>query len=130
MRLDAGPYSPRQGKKLSECRAQVWRDLGLENVYCGRRIVVRSIVANIADDSDDLPRGVFKVHSTAYDASSHSDALANRVGVRPELFGHRLVDDDNRRAARVLIRENSSAQQRNLEDVEIARRNEAEPSSS
>src|SRR6185503_15591458 len=54
---------------------------------------IEAVVMNIADDADNRHFG------TEHDAN----ALADRIGARPELPGRTLTDDRNRRGLRVVV---------------------------
>ena len=60
----------------------------------------------------------------AHDALADDEALVERIALRPELLGHRLVDDDDRRATWRVSRSLNvaSALHRDLEHLEVARR--------
>ena len=53
--------------------------------------------------------GIFRVPGDAHDlgpglaGAEEVEALAQRVALRPELLGHRLVDDGDLRAARLVV---------------------------
>src|SRR5438270_8528420 len=91
------------------------------DVHCRSWIPIESVAPNIAYNADNLSRSFSRKlgHDNSF---SDPNLIAQRIGLRPKLFRHRLIDDDDRvRAAVVTFRECTAPHYRDPEDVEIAR---------
>ena len=94
-------------------------NLGLRNVHNALAVVGEPGLGHVADDADDLPRRFLELRTEAL--ADHHD-LAQGVLLRPVLLRHGLVDHHHqRRAARIALREDAAAQQRDLQRVEVVR---------
>src|SRR5262249_30267424 len=91
--------------------------LGYQLVHHRLRIADQSFVSDVSHHTDNLASRLFIL-------SAHvcGDALSYRVAVRPELLGHRFVDEyDGRGMLSIPLREHPSSTQRNSEDLKITR---------
>ena len=79
-------------------------------------------LTTFAYDADNLTRGLGG--QLRHYAFPDPDLVAQWIGLGPELFRHRLIDDDHRvRAAVIAFRESAAALHRYAENVEVVGRN-------
>src|SRR5262245_34348080 len=119
MGFDASPHDPSQRHYACVERIDAVRHLRLRDIHRRSWIAVQAVVADIGYYANDLARliGKFRTNALADD-----DTVRQRVAVGPELLGHCLIDDNHgRRSPAVLVSECASAQQRDLEYIEITR---------
>ena len=125
VRFAARPDDPRDRRDADVERIQGIRHLPIGNVHVRLRIVVQSAITHVGCDADDLALPLFG--QLLHDTRADHDPIVQRIAVLPELARHRLVDDHDRRCEAVIaIRECPATFDRDLEDVEVSRR-DSEP---
>src|SRR3984957_15780223 len=123
--FDLGAHDPGNWNDAIIERGHAIRHLRHGNVHDRLGIAVEAAVSHVADNSNDFARRLFEFRAHSF---ADRDALAHGIRVLPIFLGHALVDQDDRfRAAVVAVRKHAAAQQRNLENVKIARRERAIP---
>lgn len=116
MRLPVGADDPghRAAKKVG---AESLRSLRHRKIDNGRSRAAQSVGVNIAGNADDLPWLARK--------AGKEQAFPERIGLAvflPELAGHGFTDDhDGYGPATIAIGKSAAPQDRNFENVEIAR---------
>ena len=119
-RVGRGANTPRQGDHAVRKRGQAFGHLTLRNVHHADALIPQPVLADVADNADDLPGRLFELRSESL--ADHDD-LTERVLFGPVLLRHRVVDDQHASGrAGVDLGERASAQQRNPEHPEVVRR--------
>src|SRR5690348_2922045 len=91
----------------------------MRHVHGWARIVIQAVITKIADDPNDLAGTIAEIRP---ETSTDNEPIRQRIALRPEPFGHSLVDDhDGRRSHAVLIVECAPSQKRDLEYIEVTR---------
>ena len=114
-----GADQPDHGADAGVERGHAVGDLRLRNDHLREWIAVEAAIVNVADDTDDLAGGFLKLRT---DAFADDDLLADGIVFGPVLLGHRLLMMTTPAApAKSRSVKSRPAQDRNLENVEIAR---------
>jgi hypothetical protein len=114
------PDDPHHRRDSRVQRVHEIGNLALWDEHLRARRLVQPVVSAITHDADDL--AIRLARELAHAAAADHKVLADRIGVRPELLGHGFVDDDDRRSSlRIAVGEGASADDRDLEDLEVSR---------
>ena len=92
VRVSMGADEPDDGADAGVERGHAVGHLRLRDDHERARVAVEAAVVNVADDADDLARGLFKLRA---DSFADDDLLADRIFLGPVFLGHGLVDEDN-----------------------------------
>src|SRR5262245_5433077 len=120
MRFDASPNDPSEWYKTRVESIDAVRELRLRDVHCWSGIAIQTVVADIPHNTDDLTG---EIRELGTNALTNDDAVRQRIAVSPELLGHCLIDDrDRRRSGGVLIGKAAASQYGDLENIEVSGR--------
>jgi hypothetical protein len=123
VRLAARANDPGDGSEVYVERAERIGELCVGHIGCRLRVAVEPAIMDFSGDADDDARG-FRGQLSHGESLADPDALPERVGLRPELPDHFLVDDDLAFGSSIVaLGKRSSANDGNLENVEIGGRN-------
>ena len=119
---DSGANSEFQRRDVGVERGDAVRNLRDGNVHDGRRVAVEATIAGVADDAEDLARGLREFGA---DAFANGDARADAAVLGPIVLGHPFADEhDAGRAGVVMDGKHAAAKKRDAEDGEVFRRND------